>query len=75
MGMTRADKIKAYVKERYGVEINETSLEQTEFRFQGCDGFECPPECFADEESAPECDKCKYNNFWEQEDNDVLSNS
>ena len=66
--MTRADKIKAYIKERYGVEINETSLEQTEFRFQGCDGFECPPECMHEDCSPPECDKCKYNDFWEQED-------
>lgn len=65
--MTRADKIKEYVKKRYGVEINETSLEQTKFRFKECDGFECPPECMHDVE-APDCDKCKYNEFWEQED-------
>lgn len=69
--MTRADKIKAYVKERYGVEINETALEQTEFRFKGCDGFECPPECMHPDcgsDYAPECEKCKYWGFWEQED-------
>lgn len=69
--MTRADKIKEYVKERYGVEINETSLEQTEFRFTECDGFECPPECMHEVE-APECEKCKYWGFWEQEDKDNL---
>lgn len=72
--MTRADKIKEYVKERYGVEINETSLEQTIFRFQGCDGFECPEECMHEDFTPPDCDKCKYYEFWDQEDNDVLSN-
>lgn len=71
--MTRADKIKEYIKERYGVEINETILEQMKFRFQGCDGFECPPECMHKKE-APDCYKCKYYHFWEQEDDDVLSN-
>lgn len=69
--MTRADKIKEYVKERYGVELNEKLLEETEFRFKDCDGFPCPPECIG-KDFAPVCYKCKYNNFWEQEDKDNL---
>lgn len=65
--MTRADKIKAYVKERYGVELNDQIIDETEFTFRGCDGFECPEEC-RHEEEAPDCDKCKYYEFWDQED-------
>ncbi len=65
--MTRADKIKEYVKERYGVELSDQIIDETVFTFRGCDGFECPEEC-RHEEEAPECDKCKYNEFWEQED-------
>lgn len=64
--MTRADKIKEYIKINYDAEINDKILEETQFCFQGCDGFECPPECMHEEE-APDCDMCKYNNFWEQE--------
>lgn len=71
--MTRAEKVKEYIFNRYGVKINEDTLWQTEFRFQECDGFECPAECMHEEE-APDCDKCRYYNFWEQEDDDVLSN-
>ena len=72
--MTRADKIKEYVKERYGVNLNNDIMEMTAFRFEGCDGFMCPPEC-VHERGASDCNKCRYKDFWEQEDDDVLPNS
>lgn len=66
--MTRADKIKEYVKERYGVELNQREIEDNNFTFRGCDGFDCPMDC-----AGHRCSKCPYKNFWEQEDNDLYS--
>lgn len=73
--MTRADKIMEYVKERYGVELSYKVIDETSFTFRGCDGFECPESCIYEEagwEHVPDCSKCKYDEFWEQEDKDNL---
>lgn len=65
--MTRAEKIKEFVKLRWDAELSDQIIDETEFTFRGCDGFECPEEC-RHEEAAPDCHKCKYYDFWEQED-------
>jgi len=67
--MTRADKIMEYVKERYGVELSEKEIKENSFRFEACEGFDCPLG-----QAKHGCKTCRYYKFWEQEDDDVLSN-
>ena len=64
--MTRAEFIKEVVKQLWGVPLDDRTIRETFFKFEGCDGLNCPDSCRV-ENGDYHCDKCPLVDFWEKE--------